>query len=127
MTKKVKIGILSGGGDSLIGVLHRVASAMYDRYEPVGGVFNPELQESISFAEEIGLRTERIYKDLDSLFEEENKLPEGERMQVISVLTPNFLHFPMAKQLLENVFNIICEKPLAITYQEAKILQETLE
>lgn len=127
MSKKIKLGILGGGGDSLIGILHRVASAMYDRYELVGGVFNPELSESISFAEEIGLRTDRIYKDLNSLIEEEKKLPETERMQVISVLTPNFLHFPMAKQLLENGFNVICEKPLTTTYNEAKILQQTLE
>lgn len=127
MSAKIKLGILGGGGDSLIGILHRVASSMYDRYELVGGVFNPELSESVSFAEEIGLRTDRLYANLDSLIEEENKLPEGERMQVVSVLTPNFLHFPMAKQLLENGFNVICEKPLTTTYQEAKILQETLE
>jgi len=60
-------------------------------------------------------------------FEEELKLPEDERMQVISILTPNFLHFPMAKKLLENGFNVICEKPLTTSYKEAKILQSTLQ
>lgn len=55
------------------------------------------------------------------------KLPEDERIQVCSVLTPNFLHFPMAKKLLENGFSVICEKPMTTTYDEAKILQETLE
>jgi len=112
MNSKIKLGILGGGGDSLIGVLHRVASAMFDQFEVVGGVFNPELSESISFAKEIGLRTDRIYKNLDSLIKEEMALPEEKRMQVVSILTPNFLHFPMAKQLLENGFNVICEKPL---------------
>ncbi|MCL6217013.1 Gfo/Idh/MocA family protein [Zunongwangia pacifica] len=124
MNSKIKLGILGGGGDSLIGVLHRIASSMFDQFELVGGVFNPELKESISFAEEIGLPTNRIYEDLDSLIEKEKALPENERMQVISVLTPNFLHFPMAKQLLENNFHVICEKPLTTTYEEAKILEE---
>ena len=48
-------------------------------------------------------------------------------MQVVSVLTPNFLHFPMAKKLLENGFNVICEKPMTTSYEEAKILEKTLE
>lgn len=127
MSKKIKLGILGGGGDSLIGILHRVASSMFDRYELVGGVFNPDKEESIKFAKEIGIRTDRIYKDLDELIARESNLPQEERMQVISILTPNFLHFPMAKQLLENNFNVICEKPMTTTYEEAKILQETLE
>ena len=126
MSSKIKLGILGGGGDSLIGILHRVASTMYDRYELVGGVFNPEISESIEFAQKIGLKTNRIYKDLSSLIEGEKDYPPGERMQVISVLTPNFLHFPMAKQLLENGFNVICEKPLTTTYEEAKILESVL-
>jgi len=127
MNSKIKLGILGGGGDSLIGVLHRIASSMFDQFEVVGGVFNPELKESKSFAEEIGLTTDRIYENLDSLIEKEKTLPENERMQVISVLTPNFLHFPMAKQLLENDFHVICEKPLTTTYEEAKILEELRE
>ncbi|NNK68977.1 MAG: Gfo/Idh/MocA family oxidoreductase [Flavobacteriaceae bacterium] len=127
MSNKIRLGILGGGGDSLIGVLHRVASAMYDRYQLVGGVFNPELQESIAFAEKIGIPTDRVYSDLDHLVSEELKLPAEERMQVVSVLTPNFLHFPMAKQLLENGFNVICEKPLTTTFEEARILHETLK
>ncbi len=127
MSNKIRLGILGGGGDSLIGVLHRVASAMYDQYQIVGGVFNPDFEANIGFAEKIGLPTNRIYKDFDTLIKEELKLPLAERMQVVSVLTPNFLHFPMAKKLLENGFNVICEKPLTTTYEEAKILQETLK
>jgi predicted dehydrogenase len=71
--------------------------------------------------------TNRIYKDFDTLVEEELKLPKEERIQVCSVLTPNFLHFPMAKKLLENGFHVICEKPMTTTYEEAKILQATLD
>ena len=121
---KIRLGIVGGGGDSLIGVLHRVASQMFDSYEIVGGVFNPNWEENISFAKEIGLKTDRIYKDFDTLIEEENKKSKDERMQVVSVLTPNFLHYPMAKKLLENNFNVICEKPLTTSYDEAVELQE---
>ena len=127
MGKKIRLGILGGGGDSLIGVLHRVASAMYDRYELVGGSFNPSFDDSIKFANELGISTDQVYKDLDSLIEEELKLPKEKRMEVVSILTPNFLHFPMAKKLLENGFNVICEKPMTTTYEEAKILKETLK
>ena len=121
---KIRLGIVGGGGDSLIGVLHRIASQMFDSYEIVGGVFNPNWEENISFAKKIGLKTDRIYKDFDTLIEEENKKSKDERMQVVSVLTPNFLHYPMAKKLLENNFNVICEKPLTTSYDEAVELQE---
>lgn len=127
MSNKIRLGVLGGGGDSLIGVLHRVASAMHDQYQIVGGVFNPNYKENIGFVEQIGLPTNRVYIDFDTLIEEELKLPENERMQVVSILTPNFLHFPMAKKLLENGFNVICEKPMTTTYEEAKILKSTLK
>ena len=126
MSSKIRLGVLGGGGDSLIGVLHRVASAMFDQFQIVGGVFNPVWEENIGFVKSIGLPTNRVYKDFDTLIEEEIKLPESERMQVVSILTPNFLHFPMAKKLLENGFNVICEKPMTTTYEEAKILRQTL-
>lgn len=127
MSNKIRLGILGGGGDSLIGVLHRIASAMYDKYQVVGGVFNPIWEENIGFAEKIGLPTNRIYIDFDTMIAEELKLPVNERMQVVSILTPNFLHFPMAKKLLENGFNVICEKPMTTTFEEAKILYKTLK
>lgn len=127
MAKKIRLGILGGGGDSLIGVLHRVASHINDNYEIVGAVFNPNFEDNIAFAKEIDVPINRIYKDFDTFLEEEMKLPVDKRIQVCSILTPNFLHFPMAKKLLENGFSVICEKPMTTTYEEAKILQATLE
>lgn len=124
MAKKIRLGIIGGGGDSLIGVLHRVASHINDNYQIVGGVFNPVFELNMEFAKEIDVPTNRIYKDFDTLIEEELKLPKEERIQVCSVLTPNFLHFPMAKKLLDNGFHVICEKPMTTTLEEAKILQQ---
>ncbi|WP_047418147.1 Gfo/Idh/MocA family protein [Cellulophaga sp. Hel_I_12] len=123
MAKKIRLGILGGGGDSLIGILHRVASQINDNYEIVGAVFNADFEESIAFAKKIDVPTNRIYPDFDTFIQEEMKLPETERIQVCSILTPNFLHFPMAKKLLENGFHVICEKPMTTSLEEAKILQ----
>ncbi|MFD1616324.1 Gfo/Idh/MocA family protein [Gelatiniphilus marinus] len=127
MSSKIRLGILGGGGDSLIGVLHRVASSMYDKYQIVGGVFNPNWENNISFAKTLGLSENRVYIDFDAFIEEELKLPVSERIEVVSVLTPNFLHFPMAKKLIENGFHVICEKPLTTTLSEAKTLESALK
>ena len=123
MKTKIRLGILGGGPDSLIGIVHRIASSMHDSYEIIGGVFNPDYNENLKFAEEIGLDKKRIYEDYEKMIDEELKLDERERIQVVSILTPNFLHYPMAKKLLENNFNVICEKPMTTTFEEAKDLE----
>ena len=122
MSRKIRLGILGGGGDSLVGILHRIATSMHNKYEIVGGVFNPNFDENLKFAKEIGLNENRIYEDFEKMIEEELKLEPEKRMEVISILTPNFLHYPMAKKLLENNFNVICEKPMTTSYEEAKEL-----
>ena len=127
MPKKIRLGILGGGGDSLIGVLHRVASHINDNYQITGAVFNPDFEANMAFAKEIDVPLNRIYKDFDTLIEEELKLPKDERIQVCSILTPNFLHYPMAKKLLDNGFHVICEKPMTTSLDEAKDLQKAHE
>jgi predicted dehydrogenase len=104
-----------------------VASYINDNYQITGAVFNPKLEDSLAFAKEIDVPLNRIYRDFDTLIEEELKLPKEERIQVCSVLTPNFLHFPMAKKLLDNGFHVICEKPMTTTLEEAKELQKAHE
>ena len=123
MAKKIRLGILGGGGNSLIGELHRIAALINDNYEIVGGVFSSKWEENIGFAEEIGLSADRIYLDLDSMVAGELDLPESERIQVVSILTPNFLHFDAAKKLIDSGFHIICEKPMTTTFEEAKLLE----
>lgn len=124
MSKKIRMGILGGGGDSLIGVLHRIASHINDNYQIVGAVFSLDFEANMAFAKEIDVPTNRIYRDFDTFIAEEMKLPKEERIEVCSVLTPNFLHFPMVKKLLENGFHVICEKPMTTSLEEAKILQK---
>ena len=124
MAEKLRWGVLGGGDQSLIGVLHRVAASMYDSYRLVGGVFNSTHQKSLDFAGEIGLDTQRVYANFDDLIDGEMSLPVHKRIQVVSVLTPNYLHYPMARTLLEAGFHVICEKPMTMTYAEAKELEE---
>lgn len=127
MNIKIRLGILGGGGNSLVGILHRIAAKMHDKYDIVGGVFSENWQSNIEFAKQIGLSPSRVYVDDKKMIEEELKLPQDQRMQVVSILTPNFLHYSMAKRLLENNFSVICEKPLTTTYDEAKELRSLVD
>lgn len=123
MSNKIRWGVLGGGGDSLIGILHRVAASMFDSYALTGGSFNPDINVSTAFAKEIGIPTDRIYSDIDAMIDGELAIPENDRIQVVSILTPNFLHYPMAKKLLAAGFHVICEKPMTMTHAEALDLQ----
>ena len=127
MSKKIKLGILGGGGNSLVGILHRIAAKMHDKYDIVGGVFSRDWDSNIEFANQIGISSERVYADYEIMVEKELKLPDEQRMQVVSILTPNFLHYSMAKSLLENGFHVICEKPLTTTHEEAKELRSIVQ
>ena len=127
MSKKIKLGILGGGGNSLVGILHRIAAKMHDKYDIVGGVFSRDWDSNIEFANEIKISPSRVYADYEIMIEKELKLPDEQRMQVVSILTPNFLHYSMAKSLLENGFHVICEKPLTTTHEEAKELRSLVQ
>ena len=127
MSKKIRLGILGGGGNSLVGILHRIAAKMHNKYDIVGGVFSRDWDSNVEFANQIGISSERVYADYEIMIEKELKFPEDKRMQAVSILTPNFLHFSMAKSLLENGFHVICEKPLTTTYQEAKELRSLVQ
>ena len=127
MSKKIKLGILGGGGNSLVGILHHIAAKMHDKYDIVGGVFSRDWDSNVEFANHIGISSERVYADYEIMVEKELKLPDEQRMQVVSILTPNFLHYSMAKSLLENGFHVICEKPLTTTHEEAKELRSLVQ
>ena len=111
----------------MVGILHRIAAKMHNKYDIVGGVFSRDWDSNIEFANEIKISPSRAYADYEIMIERELKLPEDQRMQAVSILTPNFLHYPMAKSLLENGFHVICEKPLTTTYAEAKELRSLVQ
>lgn len=127
MAEKIRLGILGGGGNSLVGILHRIAASMHNKYDIVGGVFSRDMNGNVEFANNIGISSDRVYENYGSMIEKELGLPSDKRIQAVAILTPNFLHYSMAKSLLENRFHVICEKPLTTTYEQAKELRSLVK
>ena len=123
MSNKIKLGFVGGGNDSLIGVLHKVAAVMFDRYDLIGGVFSSNKEVNVKTANDLGLDQSRIYNDFEEMIDAESKIDLSEKIEAVCILTPNFLHFPMAKKFLENGFHVICEKPLSISLKQAQELK----
>tara|TARA_X000000368_G_scaffold154203_1_gene121534 strand:- start:764 stop:1903 length:1140 start_codon:yes stop_codon:yes gene_type:complete len=121
---KIKLGFVGGGNDSLIGVLHKVAAVMFDRYEIIGGVFSSNQDINKATASDLGLDSSRVYNNYEEMAEVESSLAPDLKIEAVCILTPNFLHFPMAKTFLQNGFHVICEKPLSISLEEAKELKQ---
>ena len=125
--KKIKWALLGGGPDSLIGIVHRIAACMGDDYQLTGGVFNVNLDVGLQFARDLELDPRRTYADLDALITGENALPADERVKVVTVATPNYLHYEMASKLIQAGFHVICEKPVTSTAAEAEALATLLK
>jgi predicted dehydrogenase len=124
---KIKWALLGGGADSLIGIAHRIAAGMGDDYQLIGGVFNSDPARALQFARDLGLDTRRTYADIDAFISSETALPTGERVQAVTVATPNFLHYGMALKLIQAGFHVICEKPVTSTAAEAIHLAKLLK
>ena len=124
---KIKLGMLGGGANSFIGITHRIAADMGGQYQLIGGVFGSDFEQSKAFAQQLDLDLARTYADLDALIQGESLRPASERIEVVAILTPNFLHYPMAKQLIAANFNVICEKPITFTVAEALELEALVQ
>jgi predicted dehydrogenase len=122
--KKIKMGMIGGGIGAFIGDAHRRASRICNDFELVGGVFDADYEKSKQFAKNEGIKPERCYKSVDDLIKSESALPPDSRIQVVSIVTPNALHFPFAKSLLGAGFHVICEKPMTMTVSEAEELEK---
>ncbi len=127
MNRKLRMGMVGGGSDAFIGAIHRLAAFMDGQIEMVCGCFsiNPEI--SLSSGKSYYLPDNRVYKTYQEMFENEVKLPEGERMDFVTIVTPNFAHFAPAMMALENGFNVVIDKPITFTLDEALQLQEKLK
>ncbi len=119
--------MIGGGADSLIGVVHRIAASMMDEYALYGGAFSVDFEETKKLADKLDLDHNRVYPSLDEFIAGEMKLPAEERIQAVTVATPNFLHYQMSKKLIENGFHVICEKPITITAAEAEELSQLVD
>ncbi len=121
------MGMIGGGSTSFIGILHRIAAYMGERYELVGGVFDEDFRRGQKFSEELELDPSRTYENIDSFIAGEKSLSQDERIEVVVIVTPNSLHYEMAKKLIEEDFHVICEKPMTVTVTEAFDLSKSLD
>ena len=120
---RIKWGMLGGGPGSLIGVVHRIAAAMGEDYRLVGGVFSSDAGKSVEFARDLELDTRRAYSSVDALIAGESALSQQERMRLVTVATPNYLHYEAAAKLVEAGFHVFCEKPVTVTAAQAVELE----
>lgn len=126
MKRKIRMGMIGGGLGAFIGIAHRIASYIGEEYTLIGGAFDVDYTKGQEFAEGLGLHPDRVYPDIDSFIKGENALPENERIELVSIVTPNFLHYSMAKKLIEAGFNVVCEKPVTVTTEEAEDLERLI-
>jgi predicted dehydrogenase len=124
---KLKLGMIGGGQGAFIGAVHRIASRIDDEYELVCGAFSSDAEKSKASGALLGLPAGRVYTSYQELIEKEKQLPQNERVQVISIVTPNHVHFGPTKLALENGFHVILDKPMTFSLAEAKELEKVVK
>lgn len=123
MKRKLRYGMVGGGQGALIGSVHRMAANLDGQMELVAGVFSTDPKNSRQTGEQLFLNPSRIYESYEEMARMEAKLPAEERMDFVSIVTPNFLHAPMAATFLKAGFHVVCDKPMTLTLKEAKALR----
>ncbi|MEO7766314.1 MAG: Gfo/Idh/MocA family oxidoreductase [Ferruginibacter sp.] len=127
MKRKLRMGMVGGGKDAFIGAIHRYAANMDGLIELVCGALsiNPEIAKDSG--QSLFLPEDRIYLTYQEMIEKESLQPEDKRMDFVTIVTPNFAHFAPAKLALQKGFNVVIEKPITFTLEEAKELKELVE
>lgn len=125
--RKLRMGMVGGGSDAFIGAIHRRAAFMDNQIELVCGCFSVDPAISKSSGRSYFLPEDRIYNTYQEMFEHEMALPEGERMDFVTIVTPNRWHFEPAMMALERGFHVVIDKPMTFSLEEAKQLQQKVE
>ena len=127
--KKLKLGMIGGGGGSFIGAIHRNAAYLDNCYELVCGSFSSDFENSLETGKKLFLNSNRIYKSYEDMIDLESKLDPSDRMDVVSIVTPNHVHFDPAFKALKRGFPVIIDKPMTYDSNEAselvKLVNET--
>jgi predicted dehydrogenase len=125
--RKLRMGMVGGGPGAFIGAVHRTAAAMDLQCEVVAGAFSQSYEKSKQTGEELYLDPKRVYSSYQAMAEAEAKLPEGDRIDFCTVVTPNVSHFDIAKTFLEAGFHVACDKPMTYTLEQAEQLVKIVE
>ncbi|WP_416308005.1 Gfo/Idh/MocA family protein [Neptunicella sp. SCSIO 80796] len=124
---KVRMGMVGGGPDAFIGQVHRMAAGLDGNIELVCGVFSRDQQKNRQAGESLLADPARAYADIASLFAAEQKLPAEQRMEFVSIVTPNSSHHAIASAAIDAGFHVFCEKPATFTLAESVDLQRQLQ
>jgi predicted dehydrogenase len=127
MHEKIRMGMVGGGIGAFIGAVHRMAAALDGEIDLVCGAFSSETERSKQSGANLGIAPSRVYDSFQEMIKKEAKLPANKRMQLVSIVTPNHMHFPPAKMALDYGFHVICDKPLAFNMKEANTLAALVE
>jgi predicted dehydrogenase len=124
--KKVRMGMVGGGQGAFIGAIHRMAASLDGQIELVCGAFSSDPQRSIDSGAALYLPEERCYANYEDMFTAEALLPVNERMEFVAIVTPNHLHFPIAKAAIERGFHVMSDKPATLNLSEVLTLESIL-
>lgn len=127
MNRKLRMGMIGGGKDAFIGSIHRYASNMDGYIELVCGALsiNPEIAKDSG--KSLFLPEQRIYTTFQEMLEKESQMPADQRMDFVTIVTPNFAHFAPAMMALEKGFHVVIEKPITFNIDEAKELKKKVQ
>ncbi len=124
---KIRMGMVGGGRGAFIGGVHRMAAALDCKIELVCGAFSSDPEKSKLSGEDLNIDSARVYASFEEMIDKEKTLPEDKRMQLVSIVTPNHMHFAPAKYALENGFHVICDKPLSYDLDQAIALKKIVD
>lgn len=127
MKQKIRMGMVGGGIGAFIGAVHRMAAALDGEIDLVCGALSSDPKRALESGLALGLPAERSYGSFQEMIEKELALPELVRMQVVSIVTPNHVHFEPAKMAMESGFHVICDKPMCFSLAEALELEKIVK
>ncbi|MDQ0573684.1 putative dehydrogenase [Variovorax paradoxus] len=124
--RKLRCAMVGGGRDAFIGAVHRKAMALDGQIELVAGALSSSPEKARASGRDLGLAEDRNHGDWQSLLADELKRPPEERIDFVSIVTPNHVHFPVAQAFAEAGFHVVCDKPLVHTREQADALVATV-
>lgn len=119
LNRKLRMGIVGGGPGSFIGRVHAIAACLDNRAEVVAGAFSSNAQRSKAAASDYDVSDSRAYGSYTEMLAAEKSLPEDQRIDFVTVATPNHTHFAIAKAAVEAGFHVVCDKPLTFDLAQA--------
>jgi predicted dehydrogenase len=120
--KRIRIGMVGGGDGAFIGAVHRIATRIDDGYELVAGALSSDPDRALSSARRLGINDKRSYSSFSAMAKQEKKRKDG--IQAVIIVTPNHMHYPVAKAFLEQGIHVICDKPVTKDLSEALELKK---